>query len=682
MTRLAVALGTLLALAAHAADPGEVDLRRLFPRQAEVYVTPPGGLSELRLPAEVLAACRPDLSDLRLFDRRGLEIPYVIDAGPEARTRAEVADRVEAQILEARREEIGRADAPALRREAYVVVAPTRTTEVGTWDLVMETDRPRFVRRVDVRAEAADGTGVQVLENASVFRLGAQRDKTRLPLPPLSGARLTVTVEGEEDFYLEPRLFFEGAHVLAARAEAAVDLAEVARQDADGRTVLELARPRGLVPDVLRLRTTTGNFDRPVEVWDEGPGVEPVLLGRADVFRVQALARAEEREVSLRAARGDRLRVEIVNGDSAALDALEFEAIVRRPSLIFSLDSDDGEAPAATLAFGGGRAYRPRYDLARLLGPAGARAGAALRDAARSARLGAVGPNPIFDGAPALGFAMRAGAEVDTRLYARRRRITVAPSPDGLSRLSLTAEDVAHARPDLADVRVVDAASRQWPYLLDRDGVERWERVSVEAPIRRQRTSRYRFGLRAAPARLDQLVLDADTPFFDRAFRLVATTEREPERVLAAGRLRQPIGKPGPVTIAFPPSRIDGLELVVEDGDDASLAFRAARARLRLPEVYLAAPAGEYSLLVGDPEATAPDYELARMRDVVLALTSAPVVTQAPGPNPDYSARARLTSGERLQGTLAQAVLWAVLLAAVAVLVLLTLRLARSGDPR
>src|SRR5439155_1261284 len=244
VTRLAVALGTLLALAAHAADPGEVDLRRLFPRQAEVYVTPPGGLSELRLPAEVLAACRPDLSDLRLFDRRGLEIPYVIDAGPEARTRAEVA--------------------------------------------------------------------------------------------------------GEEDFYLEPRLFFEGAHVLAARAEAAVDLAEVARQDADGRTVLELARPRGLVPDVLRLRTTTGNFDRPVEVWDEGPGVEPVLLGRADVFRVQALARAEEREVSLRAARGDRLRVEIVNGDSAALDALEFEAIVRRPSLIFSLDSDDGEAPAAT----------------------------------------------------------------------------------------------------------------------------------------------------------------------------------------------------------------------------------------------------------------------------------------------------------------------------------------------
>src|SRR5207245_3187037 len=146
VTRLAIALATLLALAAHAADPGEVDVRRLFPRQAEVYVTPPGGLSELRLPAEVLAACRPDLSDLRLFDRRGREIPYVIDAGPEARTRVEVADRVEAHILEARREEIRRADAPALRREAYVIVAPTQTTEVGTSDLVFETDRPHFVR--------------------------------------------------------------------------------------------------------------------------------------------------------------------------------------------------------------------------------------------------------------------------------------------------------------------------------------------------------------------------------------------------------------------------------------------------------------------------------------------------------------------------------------------------------
>src|SRR5438034_121307 len=84
-------------------------------------------------------------------------IPYVVDAGPEARTRVEVADRLEAHILEARREEIRRADAPALRREAYVVVVPTQTAEVGTWDLVIETDRPRFVRRVDVSAEATDG---------------------------------------------------------------------------------------------------------------------------------------------------------------------------------------------------------------------------------------------------------------------------------------------------------------------------------------------------------------------------------------------------------------------------------------------------------------------------------------------------------------------------------------------
>src|SRR5207253_8567829 len=209
--------------------------------------------------------------------------------------------------------------------------------------------------------------------------------------------------------------------------------------------------------------------------------------------------------------------------------------------------------------------------------------------------------------------------------YSERRALAVRPSSEGLSLRRLRVEDVAPARPDLADVRVVDAAARQWPYLLEPDAAREWQPLEIASPLRRERASRYRLGLPVALVRLDQIVLDTDTPFFDRAFRLTATLEDKRERTLAQGRLVQRIGKPRPVSVDFPPARVVALELVVQDGDDAPLEFRAARARLVLPELFLAAPAGDYFLLVGDPKASAPSYELARVRDVVLAVSSAPV---------------------------------------------------------
>jgi len=237
---------------------------------------------------------------------------------------------------------------------------------------------------------------------------------------------------------------------------------------------------------------------------------------------------------------------------------------------------------------------------------------------------------------------------------------------------------VAHARPDLADVRVVDAAARQWPYLLEPDAAQEWQPLEIASPLRRERASRYRLGLPVSPVRVDQIVLDTDAPFFDRVFRLTATMEDKRQSTLAEGRLVQRIGKPRPVSLAFPPARVVALELVVQDGDDAPLEFRAARARLVLPELFLAAPAGDYFLLVGDPKASPPSYELARGREGVRAVSSAPVEAKASGPNPDYS-RARLAI-ERRGDLVPQVLLWSVLVAAVVVLTALTLRLARSGS--
>jgi hypothetical protein len=78
-------------------------------------------------------------------------------------------------------------------------------------------------------------------------------------------------------------------------------------------------------------------------------------------------------------------------------------------------------------------------------------------------------------------------------------------------------------------------------------------------------------------------------------------------------------------------------------------------------------------VLVGHPEAEAPSYELERVRDVVLAVRSAPAEAGALEPNAAFSRSARMASGEGWQ----RVVLWGAILLLVAFLTMLTLRLAK-----
>jgi hypothetical protein len=121
--------------------------------------------------------------------------------------------------------------------------------------------------------------------------------------------------------------------------------------------------------------------------------------------------------------------------------------------------------------------------------------------------------------------------------------------------------------------------------------------------------------------------------------------------------------------------RVVELELEVADGDDAPLELGRIEARTWTPDIYLAATAGRYDLLLGDPEAQAPVYELERVRATILAVGAADVVVGELEPNPAFRATSRLAAA----GTAQKAVLWAVLGLAVVVLVVLTLRAAKQG---
>ena len=397
------------------------------------------------------------------------------------------------------------------------------------------------------------------------------------------------------------------------------------------------------MPDALRIESATTAFTRAVAVSDERPGQTAAPLGAATVVRLSGVTGDDTREVPLRAARGDRLRVAIDDGDSPSLADLRVVAVVRQPTPVFALDAADARRarPCATAVVAPTRrATTSPGDasaLARLDGTRAAIVEAIDGAATARAELSAARDNPAYDGAPALSFAMRPGATLDPRGWTHRRRIVVADSPDGLTRLRLAPSDLVPARADLADVRIVDAQQQQWPYLLQPDAARSWQALGADAPKRERGTSTYELHLPVTPMAVDQLLLDGDAAFVDRAFRLTGHTAAGVDVPLADGRLTIRGERPEPLTIGFPAQRLTALELQVDDGDESALSWRAVRARAVEPELFLVAPAGIYTLLIGNRDAAPPRYELERVRDVVLAVRGGNAAAEPLEANPRYS---------------------------------------------
>lgn len=697
------------ARAATAQEPlEEPRLETLFPRQAEVLLVSGGaaqGLWRLELPPEVLAECRGDLSDLRLLTADDEVISFAVDRGQPPELRAVLVERIEARIVEAAQSELPVSGAANRFVESYVVEVPERVrTEAGAWDLVLETSLPALVRQARVEAlDEAQGAGDRgrLLHRGSVFRLPqSDAESLSLPLPALTTPRLGLRLEGQPSppsgprqgalhELVAPRIFFQSASLLLPRGRDFVPLRIASRTHADGRTQLELLRPAGVVPEVLRFDTTTPAFERAVTIADVAAGQAERSLASGRIYALPQVAgiALDARELPLAGARGERLRVTLDEGDNEPLRDLTVEAGARRTHLIFFhpaplLEGQPAGAETAPLRilFGGARVRAPRFDLRALL----ARLPLSTRDASvlGVARLGTVSPNPSFDARPVLAFAHRAGAALDTAGFSHRRTVKALPSLEGLSLLRLLPADLAVLQPDLRDLRLIDADTRQWAYLLDADSrsqhiVARIEQLEPEAGDHR---SRYRIDLEPGALPLQGVELETEVPFFDRAFELTHREERpgEPDRVqrLLAGRLRRSAGSTEPLDLQIGEIRAARLELLIEDGDDAPLVLSAARVSMPAPEVFFAAPAGDYELLLGNPGAEPPRYELERIRDVVLALQAS--ATEV-GPLEDHG-RYRALSWARLRGAGSTLLLWGAVGLAVLVLTFLTLRLVRQDD--
>lgn len=660
-------VAVVLSVAVPASAQDEADLVPLFPREAPVVLSGPG-LTRLPLPAEVLRGARQDLADVRLFDAEDREVPFLIDSGarPVAPAPPTVA-AIDARTLELSTTEAARPGGlgPAVR-ETYLIEVPD-----GAWDLVVVTPRSHFVRHVSVYDDTRGGVR---LASGSVFRLPSPaQEQTRIGLPAGLPRVLRVVVDGTER-PLEAAFRFEAARAEEVPETFEVRLAEVARRRDGAKTVVELARPLGIVPTALRIETATPMLDRPVVVRDGGQGARAGVIGRATALRIPDLA-VDERAIRVEPASGDRLVVTIDDGGSPPLEALTFAAIVERPAIVFHARDP------VTLRFGGARAHAPGYDLARFAGTTLGRS-ILVGGEAREAALGAIRDNPRFDPRPALEFAMRPGPAIDPRRSTHYRALRVDAAPEGLSRLQLGPDEVAHARADLGDVRIVDADDHTWPYLLEREGIVAEVPVHPAVPRREGRATRYLIPLPAASLLASELSLAPRAAYVDRAYRVYGrielpelrrarAREGDDEVLLGEGRLVRRPGDESPLCIPLASHRVVEMWLVIEDGDDPPLAFDSAALSMPTADLYLVAPPGDYRLLVGDAESPAARHEIARARDLVHAVQATPI-----------TARGRLEENPRYlprdTGLLPTALLWIAIVLAVLVLAFLTIRLART----
>ena len=280
-------------------------------------------------------------------------------------------------------------------------------------------------------------------------------------------------------------------------------------------------------------------------------------------------------------------------------------------------------------------------------------------------------------------FDLHPAAVLDPAAFSYAAPVQARPSAEGVSRLRLSPALLAVADDELADLRVIDAQSQQWPFVPVPDaGREPMDLAVVPlakgTPPEHGR-SRFQLLPPVAPVTLEGLVLRIDRESFRRGYRIDrALPDGGGMMRYEEGFLERAPGSKAEVAVPLPPVQVRALVLIVDDGDEAPLPIVSARAEAKVAELRLVAPAGAYTLLAGNPEAHAPRYELgetAEARARVLGAPAGDAEVGAPAPNPRHKRPGGAAAGWEKEA------LWGVLGLAVVALGALTLRLSRKEQP-
>lgn len=609
------------------------------------------------------------LSDLRLFDAQGREVPYLLVSPPRKEphwVRGALLPIPQTKVASGFEADLGRLERiDRLRVEGLPAPFLKRLRLEGSGDRARWTVLVAEGTLFDLPEEGLSGTELAFPEGEHRWLRLAWNDARsgRVPLPQRVEARLAGS-GGPAEPLLAPVPFER-------------------RESEPGRSRFRLKLPAaGLPIAAIEVAVGSGNVHREASVFESrlaGGRLSPFRLGAATLRRAErGDASAAGMTVRLSPPAEAELELVVEDAGNPPLDVTAVTAHYEGLPWIY-FESPDG-APL-TARFGAPGLSRPRYDL-EAVRPALLRrdgpppAGAAFGESRTTA------PDP---GSRAKAPHVPTGAALDLSGFRVSRPIL--PGPPGLTALRLDAAVLA-ASPSLSDLRIATADGRQVPYLLETLGEPLVVRLPAPQraedprprgdPGEKGRLSFHRLELpfdRLLEARLE---LATTARVFTRSvtvlrerlggrpetagtFPVVATSDWEsadPERAAPS------------LLLYLPPGEGRTLYVSIDDGDNAPLPV--VRASLHLPAHrlrFVREEGAALALVQGKAGLSSPRYDLELLAPRLLGAPAAEA-TLAPLPAGEAVEERRESGSKLFQAALA---------GAVVALLLIVARLLRRG---
>jgi hypothetical protein len=616
------------------------------------------------------AVAQGGLSDLRLFDATGRQIPYLLVYPPPSEP-----SWIAGSLLpvEATRKTSGfETDLGGVEPVDMIRVDGIPAPFLKRFALEGSGDRSHWTMLV-AEGTLFDLPDERLRQTELAFRAGSYRylrvtwDDTnsgRVPAPQAVSARL--------------------AAMAPAPAAPAAALTLEPRSSEPGRSRYRIRLPGAHLPVVaIDLDVAQGRvFRRAVVNEARFAGVEaaPVELGSATLIRViRDGASAQALRIPIAPPSEPDLELTIEDGSNPPLELKGVSAVFAQLPWIYF------EAPREPVIarYGDRSARPPSYDLEAVRGSINL-------NAVHEANWGEPRAFVAADAATGTAPMPLTGATLDPSLFRYARSIPAGAS--GLAALQLDAAVLAHSRGPaarFADVRIVDDANRQIPYLVERRDEPLSIDVSVEAardpgPAELRASSGrtrsvYRVTMPFPRLPAASLTLHTTARVFQRSVEVGIA--RDPDRrrrdswfqVLSASSWRHSDQQTPPQALSLQVGTIATTELLlaIDEGDNAALPI--ASARLLLPSYRLRffhPPEARLRLVYGRNDADVPQYDLALLASQVMGAAAQEIAAMPESESAEGAATGSLVSAR---------VFWIFLAMAVLALLGLIARLIKSG---
>jgi len=571
------------------------------------------GWCELEIPDDVFEAARPGLADVRVWVNPGDETPYgKSGALPPSTQRIPLFDvertlNQETAALADRGAGAGWADAAELEVPELEFIKPVT--------LEASSDRSTW-------SEIARGSIFATASGTRMTRLHFARNDRRywrFRFDDKNGApvRATHVAVGQST---EERV----------RRTLPVSLKEQADADFSVSTYA-IAMPSANLPVIeIGIHASDAAFVRRARVFERvwfRDEVSRRLLGEADITR--AADGREKTTFSLTEPTSKSLELDIERATGVALHDVTAEIIVESRALRFYVPR--GSAPE--LVYGSSIVRPPVYDIT-----------AALHEG-RPSSFNKASLGPVIDdgtSTPALPQVARGGA---IKLASWKNEQSIVLPPRG----PIAYLDLERRNDSLRDLRIIDQASRQVPYIVEAQ--PRHQRVPLTFRTERSggETLLHLDGVDGEKT-IEAIELEASSPdYFAREVSIIEqlfdARGKTDLRQLGAARWTKTAGQPmAPIRIPVSPPTGPSVTVRIVDGDNAPLAVSSVAAdvtRRRLDFVFAAGD--ELRLLWGSDSASPPTYDLALIAEHVLASPADPAtlgparaITTAPKSTPAW----------------------------------------------